>query len=166
MAKAAFSSASVPGLFPPYNWEGKGLFVDGGLASNLNIEDAILQCKELVEDDSQITVDILICQESQEVDEWEVLGKTASNYFRAKAIHNSKHGRFMVADALRAHPKVNFRYVLNQEEGFKVRGMLNFDGGHTWKLQEKGREQAKKALSAGEGAYFRLLMSEMKMEGF
>ena len=83
MAKAACSSAAVPGLFPPYNWEGKGLFVDGGLASNLNIEDAILQCKELVEDESKISVDVLICQESQEVDEWDAVGKTATNYFRA-----------------------------------------------------------------------------------
>ena len=41
MAKAAFSSASIPVVFPPYSWEGKGLFVDGSTATNINVEDAI-----------------------------------------------------------------------------------------------------------------------------
>jgi len=41
MAKAAFSSASIPTVFPPYNWEGKGIFVDGSTATNINVEDAI-----------------------------------------------------------------------------------------------------------------------------
>ena len=61
MAKAAFSSASIPTVFPPYNWEGKGLFVDGSTATNINVEDAITQCKELVDDESKITIDILLC---------------------------------------------------------------------------------------------------------
>lgn len=61
MAKAAFSSASIPTVFPPYHWEGKGLFVDGSTATNINVQDAINQCKDLVDDESQITVDVLIC---------------------------------------------------------------------------------------------------------
>ena len=52
MAKAAFSSASIPTVFPPYSWEGKGLFVDGSTATNINVEDAISQCKDLVDDES------------------------------------------------------------------------------------------------------------------
>lgn len=44
IAKAAFSSASIPTVFPPYNWEGKGLFVDGSTATNINVEDVISQC--------------------------------------------------------------------------------------------------------------------------
>ena len=62
MAKAAFSSASIPTVFPPYNWEGQGLFVDGSTATNINVEDAISQCKEIVGDDeSKITIDVLLC---------------------------------------------------------------------------------------------------------
>jgi len=52
MAKAAFSSASIPTVFPPYTWEGKGLFVDGSTATNINVEDAVSQCKDLVDDES------------------------------------------------------------------------------------------------------------------
>lgn len=35
--------------------------------------------------------------------------------------------------------------------------MINFNGEHTWKLQEKGREQAQEALAAGEGVHYALL---------
>lgn len=52
LAKAAFSSASIPTVFPPYHWEGQGLFVDGSTATNINVADAITQCMELVDDPS------------------------------------------------------------------------------------------------------------------
>ena len=37
LAKAAFASASIPTIFPPYNWEGVGLFMDGGTIKNVDI---------------------------------------------------------------------------------------------------------------------------------
>lgn len=37
--------------------------------------------------------------------------------------------------------------------------MINFNGDHTWKIQEKGREQAQEALNAGEGTHFEILMN-------
>ena len=41
LADAAVASASIPFVFPPHNWEGKGLFMDGGTVYNINIEGAI-----------------------------------------------------------------------------------------------------------------------------
>jgi len=42
--------------------------------------------------------------------------------------------------------------------------MINFEGDHTWKIQEKGREQAQQALDAGEGTHFELLMNWVESE--
>ena len=36
MPDAAVSSSSIPMVFPPYVWEGKGVFMDGMTAYNLN----------------------------------------------------------------------------------------------------------------------------------
>ena len=158
MAKAAFSSASIPTVFPPYSWEGKGLFVDGSTATNINVEDAISQCKDLVDDEADIIVDILLCGGSPTTDEWDSDGKTISNFLRGRSVSKPYHGGNAIADAEQAHPDVTFRYVLNQEEGFTSIGMINFEGDHTWKLQEKGREQAQAALSAGEGVHHKIFM--------
>ena len=35
--------------------------VDGGLFNNLDLADAILKCREIVDDDSKIIVDIIMC---------------------------------------------------------------------------------------------------------
>ena len=161
MPKAAFSSASIPTVFPPYNWEGKGLFVDGSTATNINVEDAISQCLEVVDDESKIIVDILLCGGANEgADDWDSTGHLASsNYMRGRSIRGPYHGGNAIADAYAAHPTVNFRYVIGQEDGFNSTGMINFEGDHTWKIQEKGREQAQAALTAGEGTHFELLMN-------
>ena len=94
------------------------------------------------------------------IEEWKETGYlTSTNYLRARNIHGLYHSGNTVADAEKAHPKVNFRYVVAQEDGFTSTGMINFNGDHTWKIQEKGREQAQAALTAGEGAHFETLMS-------
>ena len=85
MAKAAFSSASIPTVFPPYSWtdeEGnQRLFVDGSTATNINVEDAISECKKLVGDDeSKITIDVMLCSGENTTGEWEKDGNTISNY--------------------------------------------------------------------------------------
>ena len=145
MAKAAFSSASIPTVFPPYSWtdeEGnQRLFVDGSTATNINVEDAISECKKLVGDDeSKITIDVMLCAGENTTGEWEKDGNTISNYIRGHSVRSPYHGGNTIRDAEAAHPDVNFRYVVYQEEGFTSIGMINFDGDHTWKIQEKGRE--------------------------
>ena len=61
LANAATASSSIPGAFPPYNWPGRGLFMDGGTVYNINVEGAVKQCLELVDDTSKIIMDIFVC---------------------------------------------------------------------------------------------------------
>ena len=41
MPEAAVCSASIPLIFPPHHWEGRGYFMDGGTAYSINVESAI-----------------------------------------------------------------------------------------------------------------------------
>jgi len=62
LADASVASASIPVVFAPHVWEGKGVFMDGGTVYNINLEGAIRQCMDgIVDDESKIIVDVYIC---------------------------------------------------------------------------------------------------------
>ena len=53
----------MPGIFPPVSFDGH-LLMDGGTVYNINVEQAIDRCREIVsDDDSKIVLDILICSD-------------------------------------------------------------------------------------------------------
>lgn len=41
LAHAAVASGSIPFVFPPHVWEGRGIFMDGGTVWNINVDSAI-----------------------------------------------------------------------------------------------------------------------------
>lgn len=137
LPKASFASASIPGAFPPFNWDGVGIFMDGGTVNNVNIQSAIDQCKEIVDDESKITVDVLICADvaGEVVDEKHV-GKTIANVLRDRKIHKAFNGAKTIKRQKKSHPSVNFRYLVNEIVGH-AGGLseLSFDGDDTWVLQ-------------------------------
>lgn len=59
-AKAAFSSTCIPLVFPPFNWEGMGTYVDSWHVQNANVISAVQQCRGLGFDDANITADVLL----------------------------------------------------------------------------------------------------------
>ena len=61
VADAAVASASIPGVFPPFHWEDGRIFMDGMAIYNLNIEAAVRQCMDVVDDESKIIMDVLLC---------------------------------------------------------------------------------------------------------
>ena len=135
--RAAVASASIPAVFPPYNWEGVGLFMDGGTINNVNIQGAIDQCLEMVNDESKITVDVFICGDQKgTVESEEKVGATISNYMRNRNIHSANSGENDLKSDVAAHPKVNFRYLVYETIGH-AGGLseLTFDGDKTWPMQ-------------------------------
>lgn len=58
--QAAISSGSIPGAFPPQHFMGYYLY-DGGTVWNANVDSAVRQCMEIVDDYSKISLDILVC---------------------------------------------------------------------------------------------------------
>lgn len=63
--KAIISSASIPFAFPHQFWNESGaedvVCMDGGTMYNENLVSAVTRCREQVEHDSQITIDIIVC---------------------------------------------------------------------------------------------------------
>ena len=142
MPAAAHCSASIPALFPPHIWKNLGVFMDGGTVYNINLESAITQCLELVDDESQIIIDALICGSPSDAPAVEEIGKTWNNYFRARDISKYYGGTDSIAATQLAHPKVQLRYVLKQETGLSGMDEVSFESELTWPLQEAGRQAA------------------------
>ena len=48
---------------------------------------------------------------------------------------------------MKSHPKVQFRYIVDQQNGYGGEDEITFDGSFTWPLQEQGRTDAINALN-------------------
>lgn len=118
MVQAAVSSSSIPGVFPPHVWhDGRGTFMDGGTVYNTNVNSAILQCLEVVDDESKITIDVFVCDAADDVPIPEdPTSKTISNILRSQSIGQAYSGVNNLSDAMRAHPDINYRYLVYQDE--------------------------------------------------
>jgi hypothetical protein len=160
-AKMVVSSASIPFAFPHQIWEGElpdgsnVVCMDGGTVYNTNLVSAVNKCRETVDDDSEITLDIVIC-DSAEIDTWEDEGNAINNFLRYRSI-KEYHGK--VADIYNfkmAYPKVNFRYYL--EPSTPLPGglaILNFNNQtSTFPMQMMGRLDGENAIKQGEGFMF------------
>lgn len=150
LPKAAVSSASIPFIFPPFKWKNKGIFMDGGTIFNINVEGAVHQCLDLVDDESKIIVDVFICGAGDDEEIWEKVGRTSwTNYFRGRSVRKFYGNTSSLAYSMAAHPKIDLRYVIKQADASYMGGLseLNFDGDFTWPAQEQGRADAIAALN-------------------
>ena len=81
-SKAAVSSASIQFIFPAQKWDDGTVAMDGGVIWGINIATAIHRCMEVVDDESQIIVDILMCSSPGDISKQKSTGKTRENYLR------------------------------------------------------------------------------------
>lgn len=93
--------------------------VDGGVFTNLDLGDAINRCKELVENDEDIIVDmILIFSEPEKIKEWtleEAQTKNAYDFVKRKEYFQDIYYWYF-DDYLRimeGFPHINFRYIVS-----------------------------------------------------
>lgn len=78
-AEAVASSGSVPGFFSPTLINGMTL-VDGGVFTNLDLGEAIVRCREEVERDEDIIVDIVLCfDQPVRIPEWSASEASSKN---------------------------------------------------------------------------------------
>ena len=137
LSDAAVASASIPFVFPPLIWEGRGTFMDGGTVYNINIEGAVRQCMDIVDDESKIIMDVLICGAPEGPEAWTEDGNGWQNYFRGREIRKYYGNTDSLAYSMTAHPDLSIRYIIKQTVGH-AGGLseLNFDGDFTWPMQE------------------------------
>jgi len=86
--------------------------VDGGSISNLDIGSAIQNCLNEVEDQSQITVDVIFCSGDTINDVADDDWNTQEIYFRAQEIEKYDSSMKYINNAMKYFPDVNYRYII------------------------------------------------------
>ena len=126
--------------------------MDGGTVWNTNLVSAVERCREVVDDDSKITLDILVCDDNQ-LQDWTSENNAVSNYLRFKSIKDYHNAIDDIEEFSKAFPKVNFRYYLTPTEPLPSGlGILNFDNTtSTFPMQAVGRLDGENAVKSGEG---------------
>ena len=109
---AALYSSSVPVVFLYRNYEDK-ILIDGGWSGEaLDIEDAIFRCREIVDSDDQITIDIIFATNNtlSEIEKSDI--NTFQIYSRYLSIHSYQSSTRAYSYARDSFPEVKFRYVM------------------------------------------------------
>lgn len=153
------TSAAIPFAFERIDWEfdGQPLYgIDGGSAWNINIASAVNRCKEIVDDDSKITVDVIDCgtvslppftgdDKHHTIHVW-------NRYYEIKNYHADVSDLFEI---MQAFPKVNYRHYVGPSQGLPTMALM--DGTNstcTWPMQELGRLDGAHAIGH-EGELFK-----------
>ena len=88
--------------------------MDGGTIYGLNIDSAINQCLEVVDDPSDIILDVMICGVLPPPTGEEKTGNTIQNMKRKKSWQDYYKANTSVVEQLKAYPTVNLRYFFEQ----------------------------------------------------
>lgn len=108
--------------------------MDGGTVWDLNIDSAVKQCMDGVVDDySQITIDILVCGYSAKPRET-VSQKVTKNIADRRDIHQYWYNTNNIQKELLAFPGVNVRYYFQERDTGCSVFSLSFNGEETWCL--------------------------------
>ena len=58
---AVVASATIPVIFSPVTGIDDGVYVDGGVFTNMDMAEAILKCREQGFEDKDIIIDVIMC---------------------------------------------------------------------------------------------------------
>jgi len=110
--KAARSSASVPLLFPPVEYQGMSL-VDGGILINLDIAGAVQKCLEIVDSQQDIVLDIVMTNPITTISYENTSSFHAiHNGWRAYQVSKNFKQNEDLLRGITSFPNVNFRYIV------------------------------------------------------
>jgi len=79
--------------------------MDGGTVWNTNLVSAVQRCREIVDDDSKIILDIIVCDDD-ELDAWESENNAMSNYLRFNGIKSYHDSIADIDEFSQAFPEV------------------------------------------------------------
>lgn len=117
---AVVGSSAIPFAFPSMSIDGK-TYIDGGCIWNLDVAGAINRCKEIVDDDADIIVDIILCSSIQLGSPGDLKKyKALDHYMRAKEIYEWQDYMQDIERNLEMFKNVEFRYVLAPSETLSV----------------------------------------------
>lgn len=136
--------------------------MDGGTVWNVNIISAIEGCQGKGYTNEQIVVDVLICNAPAMIEKLDKPPKNSMDAFmRQRAISKYHNGLDSIGTQIRAYPGVQWRYLIDQVDGYTGLNELKFDSEITWPLQESGRAQSLEVLDYGFGYGFNDYFDQM-----
>jgi predicted acylesterase/phospholipase RssA len=149
---AALYSSAVPFIFKPRNYQNV-TFIDGGWSGEaLDVEDAVFRCRELVNNDDQIIIDVIFAQNATFTQEPANKFTTLDMHARYNALHQWVSNTRAYLYARASFPDVQFRYVMIASEKLPDQAIpLDFKAKNIKTMIELGIKDAKAALAEGPG---------------
>ena len=156
--EAVFASCIIPFAFGQIQIGDKSL-IDGGCKWKLDVISAIRRCREVVDDDSDIIVDLVICNnpsiaKKDDVDKYNAFGHMLramelKDYYNTLNDYNSSMALF---------PNVTFRYLITPSESI-TSGLipLNYNQEQIDRCFRVGEKDAKNAVKLGPGGYAKVI---------
>ena len=137
------ASAALPALFPYIEIDG-GTYIDGGVLLGLDVDGAIERCREIVNNDADIIVDILLCSgdilpkiDQNEDKTLQMLGRFIHITLYSTALNHLLH-------ALEDNPDIFFRYVIMPSKSLASEPLpLQFDPVEIEDMIQTGIEDAR-----------------------
>jgi len=156
---AAMFSSAVPVVFNYRNHNGK-TYIDGGWSGEgLDVEDAIFKCREHVDNDEQIIVDVLFANNVSFSDMDKNKFNTLQIHNRFKDIKSYVKATAAYLYSRDAFPRVQFRYVMIASKRLPDQDLpLDFKKKNIEFMIDLGIKDALKALAEGPGVSAQRMM--------
>mmetsp|Transcript_25061 Transcript_25061/g.27792 ORF Transcript_25061/g.27792 Transcript_25061/m.27792 type:complete len:358 (-) Transcript_25061:39-1112(-) len=155
--ETAFASSSIPAVFPHIT-RGEYELVDGGVIWNIDIASAVRRCKEVVDDEKDIIVDMVLCgnHRVKEVDDLRKYS-TMQHLLRGHEIYSFYNGMNDYNSSMALFPDVDFRYLIVPSESLSDSFLpLDFDQKTVDRCFEVGQKDAENAVKLGPGGYAKI----------
>jgi len=148
-------SSSIPGIFP-YQVYGKYAFQDGGVTKMFDLPGAVQRCLEIVDNQADITVDIITVS-NPKLEDVEFNGyNTLQMLWRYLSITWFHIGDREFLEGYQDYPNVNFRYVIRPSVPMPNSFVpMDFDPVNIDFMLKQGYVDAVAAINKGEGITFK-----------
>eukprot|EP01017_Pseudomicrothorax_dubius_P001444 TRINITY_DN0_c487_g1_i4.p1 TRINITY_DN0_c487_g1~~TRINITY_DN0_c487_g1_i4.p1 ORF type:complete len:202 (+),score=70.75 TRINITY_DN0_c487_g1_i4:2-607(+) len=109
------TSASMPMVFPHIQYDGKVL-VDGGSMINLDVGGAVARCREIVDNDEDIIIDVILTGGNSWISIDVSNANTLDMVSRYRELNSYRKSLTDLLHELEDYKTVNFRYIITPSE--------------------------------------------------
>ena len=162
-AEIGKASSAIPSLFTYVNF-GDYTLVDGGWSGEgLDVEDAILRCREVVDNDDDIIVDVMFANNVSFTDLQAEGYKTMQVLSRYRSINNFVKSTRAYDYARKDYPNIDFRYVFIASQRLPNQDLpLDFNATNIKTMIDLGIQDAITALNEGPEASVKKVLEASK----
>lgn len=157
--KSVFASCIIPFAFGQVQI-GDKVLLDGGVKWKLDVLSAVRRCREIVDDDNDIIVDMILCANPVVQPVASVKGYSAlAHYLRANEMRDYYQTLSDYNSSIAMFPNVTFRYLIAPSESV-TSGLipLEYSDEQIERCFRVGKKDAENAVKLGPGGYAKTIM--------